>query len=228
MLFALRGREDGDYYFDKDAAIAAFREGMTAYYLTMKPEEYTDEQWLAALADTIDEAAAGYEAEVLSYETLFANKIESDLFKWKMTVKVPVTEEVQVLDEETGEPVYDEYENPVYEDVPVLDEEGNPVLEEQTITYAYYYKLIYAFMDMMEIENPEQQMAMSLLPYEAISAGIKKYEKPAEPTTEPTTEKPTDKPSDKDEDGGYSNNAFMKFIQKIIDFFKNIFSKIFK
>ena len=41
-------------------------------------------------------------------------------------------------------------------------------------------------------------------------------------------EKPDDKPADndKDEDGGYSNNAFMKFIKKIIEFFKGIFDKI--
>ncbi len=41
-------------------------------------------------------------------------------------------------------------------------------------------------------------------------------------------EKPDDKPADndKDEDGGYSNNAFMKFIKKIIEFFKGIFEKI--
>lgn len=32
----------------------------------------------------------------------------------------------------------------------------------------------------------------------------------------------------KDEDGGYSNNAFMKFIKKIIQWFKDLFSKIFK
>lgn len=45
---------------------------------------------------------------------------------------------------------------------------------------------------------------------------------------EPTTEKPEEKPADndKDEDGGYSNNAFMKFIKKIIEFFKGIFDKI--
>ena len=34
------------------------------------------------------------------------------------------------------------------------------------------------------------------------------------------------KAAEKDEDGGYSNNAFMKFIKKIIEFFKGIFDKI--
>ena len=44
---------------------------------------------------------------------------------------------------------------------------------------------------------------------------------------EPTTEKPSGD-SQKDEDGGYSNNAFMKFIKKIIEAIKDFFNKIFK
>ena len=53
----------------------------------------------------------------------------------------------------------------------------------------------------------------------AFTAGLKQYKE----------EKPADeKPADKDEDGGYSNNAFMRFIKRIIQWFKDLFSKIFK
>lgn len=55
-------------------------------------------------------------------------------------------------------------------------------------------------------------------------AAQREADKPAEPTTEKPDDKPAD--NDKDKDGGYSNNAFMKFIKKIIEFFKGIFDKI--
>lgn len=224
---------DGDYYFDKDAVVAAYRKGMEEFYLSNKPEDVSEENWKTTMSAYIDENVADFEEEVLNdIVDLFVNKAASELFQWKATIKYPKTEYTRVLDPETGEPV----SNPVYDDetgevlyyedaydyVPVLDEAGNPVFEEATYTFPFFIKV------MLTVEGegiPAEELAMSTLPYDSIKAGIKQYkvEKPVEPE-----EKPDDKPADndKDEDGGYSNNAFMKFINKIIEFFKGIFDKI--